>query len=421
MTDKHTLIVQGIFGIIVFLAVSALLSEDKKNIDFKRASYGLGIQFFLAFLILKVDTVKGVFLKLSSAIDSLKCATCEGTKFVFGYLGGGDLPFELKDGFTTFVFGFQALPMIMVVSAISMLLFHWRILPYFVRGISWALERTMNVGGALGLCCAAKVFLGQTDAPLMIRPYIKNLSRSELFTVMTAGMATTAASIMVLYGTILEPVMANPITHILTASIINIPAAIVISRLMIPHIADNTNANLVTPYNFNSSMEAIATGTSEGLNLFLQVLAMLIVVISLVALLNLMLGALPNIAGEPISLQRILGVLMAPIVWLMGIPWSEAQAAGYLLGTKTAVNEVVAFISLTDLPKDAISNHSNVIMIYALCGFANFSSIAMLIGALGNMAPTRKNEIIELGFKALLAATFAGCLSGAIVGILESL
>ncbi|MBL9028975.1 MAG: nucleoside:proton symporter [Caedimonas sp.] len=413
----NLLVFQACLGIVVFLIFSLFLSENRRKVDYKFAILGLVIQAFLAFLITKITVVQNAFLWLSEGINKLKCATCEGTKFVFGYLGGGDVPFLMKEGASPFIFAFQPLPMVMVVSAISMLLFHWKILPLIVHGFSWALRKSLNIGGALGVCAAAKVFLGQTEAPLLIRPYLAKFTRSELFTVMTAGMATTSASIMILYGQILENTIAHPISHILTASIISIPAAITISRIMIPQTGEDTSGELVLPYHFSGAMDAVSQGASDGMKLFLNIIAMLIVTLALVALMNYILGNFPAFDHEPITLQRILGIVMAPVTWLMGIPWEEAKTAGNLLGTKTILNEVVAFIDLANL-KATLSPHTNLIMTYALCGFANLSSIGIQIGGLGTMVPERRAEIISLGFRALIAGTIASCLSGTLMGLL---
>ena len=415
--DQSSQILQACFGIFIFLVIAWLMSENRKNVDYKFTLLGIVIQVVLAFLITKISVVQNSFLWISEGINKLKSATAEGTKFVFGYLGGGDLPFAVKEGASPFIFAFQPLPMVLVVSALSMLLFHWKILPVIVRGFSYALRKSLNIGGALGVCAAAKVFLGQTEAPLLIRPYLARFSRSELFTVMTAGMATTSTTIMILYAQILEGTISNPITHILTASIISIPAAISISRIMIPQIGDHTSGELVMPYQFSGAMDAVSQGASDGMKLFLNIIAMLIVTLALVALVNYILGNFPDFDREPITLQRILGYVMAPVTWLMGIPWSEAKAAGNLLGTKTILNEVVAFIDLANL-KNILSGHTNLVMTYALCGFANLSSIGIQIGGLGTMVPERRAEIITLGVRALIAGTIASCLSGTIMGIL---
>lgn len=432
------LLLQGIFGLFAFLSIGWLLSENRKGIDFQAVSYALLLQVVLAFVTTQVSYVRIGLLWISNGIMALKNATIAGTGFVFGYLGGADLPFELREGTSAFIFAFQPLPMILVVSAISMLLFHWGVLPVIVRTFSFALRKTLRIGGALGVCSAAKVFLGQTEAPLLIRPYLKNLSRSELFSVMALGMATTSATIMVLYADLLKDTISSPISHILTASVISVPAAIAISRMMVPHVGKSTEGELVMPYEFSGAMDAVSTGASDGMKLFLNIIAMLVVVLALVALSNSILSGLtdtaiwiysffPNFLNlseetltnpSPITLQEIFGVAMKPVTWLMGIPWDEAYSAGGLLGTKTVLNEILAFIGLADLPKGALSPRTNVMMTYALCGFANFSSIGILIGGLGSMAPERRGEVIELGFKAMIAGTIASCMSGTVIGIL---
>lgn len=418
-TDAIWLIAQGIFGLFAFLGLAWLVSEDRRKVQIRPVLAALAAQAVLAALTTKVPVIRGIFLLVSEGIGKIKEATIAGTGFVFGYAGGGELPFEVKPGGSAFIFGLQALPMVMVVSALAMLLFHWGILPAIVRAFSWGLRRTLGVGGALGVCAAAKVFLGQTEAPLLIRPYLPRLSRSELFTVMTLGMATTSASVMVIYATILDGVVAHPISHILTASIISVPASIAISRLMIPHTGIDTAGDMVVPYHFTGAMEAVSTGASDGMKLFLNIIAMLIVMLALVALVNFGLAAIvPGAGGEPLSLQRIFGWAMAPVAWLMGIPWSEAFAAGNLIGTKTVLNEVMAFIGLAKTPSGVLSEHTRLIMTYALCGFANFSSIGIQIGGIGTMAPERRAEIISLGFRALLAGTIASCMSGTMIGLL---
>lgn len=418
------MVFQSAFGFLGFLCIAWLMSENRRKVDLRVLISGLLLQVFLAFLILRVSTVRQGFEKVSYGISKLKEATLNGTKFVFGFLGGGDVPFSFAEGKglgDAFIFAFQPLPMILVVSALAMLLFHWGVLQFIVKGFSWALKKTLGLGGALGVCCSAKVFLGQTDAPLLIRPYLSKFSRSELFTVMTAGMATTSSTIMLLYASILENIIKDPITHILTSSIISVPAAIVLSRLIVPQEGNQTSGDLVTPYSFSGSMDAISYGATEGMKLFLAIISMLIVTLALVALLNIVLENFPSFGGESLTLQKILGYVMAPLAWLMGIPWEEAIHAGKLLGIKTALNEVVAFIDMAALSKQELSAHSNLIMTYALCGFANFGSIGIQIGAIGSMVPDRRAEIISLSFKAMIAGTLASCMSGAIVGILHSL
>ncbi len=412
------LVFQGFLGLSFFLFFAFLLSENRSKISWKSTFLGIFTQFSLAVLILKVTIVRDVFLWVSTGIEALKESMLEGTSFVFGYLGGAPLPFPLKTGGNSFIFMFQALPMIIIISALAMLLFHWRIIPVIVKVFSWAFQKSLRVGGALGVCAAAKIFFGQTEAPLLIKPYLPQFSRSELFTVMTAGMATTSISLLVLYSAILEGAIHQPITHILTASIISVPAAIVISRIMIPQTTIETSGDLVLPYEFSNAMDAISQGTIDGTRLMLNIASMLVVALALVALVNKILGTLPYWGNQALTLQLIMGYLLAPVTWLMGIPSSETVAAGSLLGTKTILNEVAAFIGLSHFAPGTLSPVSSLIMIYALCGFANLGSIAIQIGGIGGMVPSRRHEVISLGFKALLAGTIASCMSGTIVGLL---
>lgn len=414
---------QGILGIFVFLGVAWLFSENRAGVQKRDIVLGVLFQIGLAVIITQFPIIRNAFQSLSKGMEVLKHSTQVGTQFVFGYLGGGAVPFQVipHSGSSTFIFALQALPTIMVVSALSMLLFHWGVLPAIVRIFSKALQRTLRIGGALGVVAASKVLLGNLEALLLVRPYLKNFSRCELFTVMTCGMATTAASVMALYTSILEGTISNPIAHILTASIISIPAAITLSPILIPHEGPMTSGSLVAPYRFSNWMDAVSRGTSDGLTIFLHVMAMLIVVLALVSLLNAFLAILPNVGGEAVTMQRILGYVMAPVTWLMGVPWAEAPTAGKLLGTKTVLNEVVAFLELSKIPRSELSTHSALIMTYALCGFANFSAIGIVIGGIGSMVPERRDEIVALGIKSVIAGTLATCMSGTIIGILAHL
>jgi CNT family concentrative nucleoside transporter len=405
-------------GIGLFMGLAWLLSESRRDVKLMPVLGALATQVGLATLMLRVEPVRDLFLWLSGGIGAIKQATLAGTSFVYGYVGGAPLPFELKPGGNPFIFGLQALPMVLVISSLSMVLFHWKILPLVVRGVSWLLSRTLRVGGALGVCAAAKVFLGQTEAPLLIRPYLSKLTRSELFCVMTLGMATTSAAVMVIYASILENTLDHPIRHILTASFISVPAAVAISRLMIPHTGPHTDGELESPYKFSGAMEAVSHGATEGMKLYLNIIPMLIVSLALVSLCNSILGNV-MVAEAPLSLQRILGVALSPLAFVMGIPWEEAMRAGQLIGTKLAMNEVMAFIELAKMPSEALSPHSRLIMTYALCGFANLSSIGIQIGGIGTMVPERRAEIIGLGFRSMLAGMLSTCLSGTIVGLLS--
>ncbi len=318
---------------------------------------------------------------------------------------------------SSFIFAFRAMPLVLVISALSSVLFYWKILPRVVRAFSWLLQKTLNIGGAVALGASANVFLGMVEAPLLIRPYLKNMTRSELFITMACGMANIAGTVMVIYAVILNRVMPDAMGHILIASIISTPAAIIISLLMIPETGEVTSGRIEPPQAASGTMDAVAKGTSEGIVLLINIIAMLVVLLALVELTNQILAILPAWGGQPVSLQRLLGYLMAPVAWLIGIPWSEAPAAGALLGTKTILNEFIAYVDLAGLPDAVLSPRSRMIMLYALCGFANFGSLGIMIGGMGAMAPERRDEIVALGFKSILAGTMATCMTGAIIGL----
>jgi CNT family concentrative nucleoside transporter len=412
---------QSAFGMVALLAIAWALSERRAAVSFRRAAIGLAVTFACATLFLKVPQVTVAFSAINHAVDAIADATKAGTAFVFGYVGGGTLPFELKVPGAEFSLAFQALPVVLVMSVLTSLLFHWHILPPIVRALSWVLERTLGVGGAVGLSAAANIFLGMIEAPLFIRPYLINLTRAELFVVMTAGMACIAGTVLVIYATMLAPVIPDAPAHLVVASVLDAPAAILIAMIMIPDPeGPRTGATLAGARKpAASTMDAIVQGALTGLELLLAICVMLIVLVALVHLANAILGLLPDVAGAPISLQRGLGLVMAPICWLMGIPWSEAATAGSLMGIKTILNEFIAYVELSKLPPDALDPRSRLIMLYAMCGFANFGSLGIMIGGLGTMAPERRADVTALGLKAIVSGTLSTCLIGSIVGVLN--
>lgn len=412
------MIFQGIFGILALTSIAWVMSENRWKVKWRDIMVRLAIQFVLAAVMLKLPVFKEIFQLLSKVAMSLEEATRAGTSFVFGYLGGGTLPFDEKSPGSSFVLALQALPLVLVVSALSSLLFYWRILPIVVKSLSWLLQKTMDIGGAVGVSAAANVFLGMIESPLFIRPYLREMTRSELFITMTCGMAGIAGTIMVLYANILKTVVPDVMGHILTASIISIPAAIMVSQVMVPETGKVTSGELTPSQLATNSMDAITKGTLEGINLLINIISMLIVLIALVYLTNKALYLLPTFGNEPVTLQRILGYIMSPVAWLIGIPWPEALTAGSLMGTKTILNEFIAYIDLSKLQDGALSPRSKLIMTYALCGFANFGSVGMMIGGMGSMVPERRDEIVSLGIKSIVAGTLATCITGAIVGIL---
>jgi len=412
------MIFQSIAGLVVFSLIAWAVSENRRKVRLKPVIIGIGIQVALGAILLNLSIFRTVFLFLNNLVLSLGEATTAGTSFVFGYLGGGRLPFVETYPGSSFILAFRGLPLVLVISALSALLFYWKILPVVVKGFSWVLQKTMGIGGAEGLGVSANVFVGMVESPLLIRPYLKDMTRSELFTIMTCGMATIAGTVMVLYATILSKSIPDVMGHILTASIISVPAAITISKIMVPETGTPTPGELTSPEEAMSSMDAITRGTVQGVQLLINIIAMLIVLVALVYLVNLVLGLLPNIGGEPITLQKILGYIMAPVVWLMGIPWKETLTAGSLMGTKTILNELIAYIDMSNLPQGALSPKSLLIMTYAMCGFANPGSLGIMIGGMGTMIPERRDEIISLGFRSIVAGTLATCMTGAIVGII---
>jgi CNT family concentrative nucleoside transporter len=407
---------QGLIGLAGLVGLAWLLSEDRLRVSWRVVAAGLTGQVLIAMVLLKVPAAQGLFLGLNRVVDSLQAATRAGTAFVFGYVGGGAAPFAVSDPASSFVLAFQALPLVLIMSALSALLYHWRILPVVVRAMSWALERAMGLGGAVGVSSAANAFVGMVEAPLLIRPYIGLLSRGELFVVMTGGMATIAGTVMVLYATFLQGVVPDPVGHLLTASLISVPAAVMVAKIMIPDDARTGGGD--TPAAYGGSMDAVVKGTSDGVQLLINVIAMLIVLVALVSLANGVLSLLPDIGGQPLTLQRMMGWLMAPIVWLMGIPAEEMVTAGALMGTKTVLNELLAYLDLARLPPEALSLRSRIIMTYGLCGFANFGSLGIMIAGLTAMAPTRRGEIVALGARSVISGTLASCLTGGIVGLL---
>ncbi len=414
---------QSALGLLAFLALAWGLSEDRgKPGQWKVAVTGLAFQIVLALLLLKLPAVARALGLVNDLVQALQAASEAGSSFVFGYLGGGPLPFEATAPGAAFILAFRALPLILVVSALSALLTYWRVLPLVVRGFAFLLRRGLGVGGAVGLSAAANVFVGMVEAPLFIRPYLARLGRGELFIVMTCGMATIAGTVLVLYATILAATVPDIAQHLLVASVISAPAAITIARLMVPGRDGEgaTVGKIEADPDIRGAMDAITKGTASGLKLLLNVIAMLVVMVALVHLVNALLGLLPAVAGAPLRLERMLGWAMAPVVWLMGVPWAEAMAAGALMGVKVVLNEFLAYLRLAALPPEALGERSRLILTYALCGFANFGSLGIMIGGMATLVPERRAEIAALGLKSVVAGVLATCSTGAVVGLLQA-
>jgi CNT family concentrative nucleoside transporter len=412
---------QSALGVLAILAFAWAISENRRAVPWRPVVVGLAVTFALAVLMLKIPQSQVAFNWINSAVDAVADATRAGTAFVFGYIGGGVLPFDPKTPGSDFILAFQALPVVLVMSVLSSLLFYWGIMPPVVRGFSWALEKTLDVGGAAGLSTAANIFVGQVEAPLFIRPYLAALSRSEMFIVMTGGMAGIAGTVFVLYATILSNAIPNAAGHIAVCSVLGAPGAILISLIMVPDPEQKHTGGKLGEVEqvFDSTMDAIVKGTGAGLELLLNIVAMLVVFIALVHLANAMLGLLPDVLGAPLTMQRALGWIMAPVCWLMGIPWAQAVTAGGLMGIKTVLNELVAYLQLAALPEGTLDPRSRLIMLYAMCGFANFGSLGIMIAGLSTMSPEKRGEVVSLGLKSIVSGTLTTCLLGAIVGVLS--
>jgi len=412
---------QPTIGFFALLFLGAIFSENIKAIKLKYVISGVLIQLILALLLLKVDLLGSFFEYLSDGVMVLKAANDYGTGFVFGYLADGapNAPFDITNPGGTFIFAFGGLTLIILMSAISALLWHWRIIPIIVNALSVLFKKPLNVGGPIGLGATANVFLGQVEAPLLVRPYLSSMTRHELLILMTVGMSTIAGSVMVVYTTMLTPIYGSGlIGHFLTASLISVPAGIMFANMMIPSEVKTDFPEGDSSKMYTSTVDALTQGTKNGLEIFLSVIAMLIVVMALVFLVNSILGIFPDFNGSAITIERMLGYIFAPLAWFMGIPWEESLMAGQLLGVKTALNEFVAYLYLSDSETYNLSEKSRLIMLYALCGFANFSSVGILLSGMSAMVPERRDDLISVTGKALWAALLASCMTGFIVGII---
>ncbi len=405
-------------GALALLALTWSVSEQRRAMPWRLIVTGLLLAFVLAAALLRVPALAAVLAQLNGVLDLLERSLLAGTGFVFGYLGGGDPPFAVTNAGATFVLAFRALPLVLLVGALSALLFHWGVLPLIVRGFAWVLKRTMGIGGAVGVSAAANVFVGMVEAPLVIAPWLARLSRGEIFIVMNCGMATIAGTVLVLYATLLAPVVPNALGHLLVASIVATPVAIVVAAIMVPPVlTDDTQVRFARQD--ANAVAALTRGTLEGLQLLLNIAALLLVFVALVALANALLSVLPDLHGAPLTLERVFGWLFSPLAWLIGIPAGEALTAGALLGKKTVLNELIAYFDLARLPADALSARSRLLMTYALCGFANFGSLGIMLGGMGALLPEeRRTELAELGMKSVLAGLLATCITAAIVGMI---
>jgi concentrative nucleoside transporter, CNT family len=419
---------QSAIGLVAIPLIAWLISEQRTAIGPARLArlilVGLGLQLAVAGIMLNVPAARIAFDWAAGLVGALQSATNAGMRLVFGYVAGGPAPFETVRPQNSFILAFQALPLILLISALAKLLYHWGILQRVVRGIGWALRRSMGVSGPVGTSAAANIFVGMVEAPLLVRPYLAGMSRGELFATMTVGMAGVAGTVLAIYATIIAPVVPGAAGHLIVASVISVPAALMLSELMVPHKpqaaldpgADAGDIAIDDPP--RSSMDAVAQGTWEGVVLLANVTAMLIVAVALVALANQLLALVGQPFGVTLTFERLLGWAFAPLAWLAGIPWSECTEAGALLGVKTVLNEFVAYLQLAGSAPQSLSDRSRLIITYALCGFANFGSLGIMIGGIAAMVPGRRAEIASLGAKTMISGTLATLMTAAVVGLM---
>ena len=426
--DRMMLQAQSLAGLLVFPLIAWALSENRAAIGARRLVRlllaGLGIQLAIAGVMLNVSAVRVAFDWAAGLVAALQSATSAGMRLVFGYLAGAPAPFETVQPANTFILAFHALPLILVISALAKLLYHWGVLPRIVHAIGWALRRSLGVSGPVGTSAAANIFVGMVEAPLLVRPYLATMSRAGLFATMTVGMAGVAGTVLAVYATILQSTVPGAAGHLIVASVISVPAALLLAELMVPENeprvaqSEAEDDKIVLDDPPRSSMDAIAQGTWEGVILLANVTAMLIVAVALVALANQLLGLVAAPFGLALSFERILGWLFAPLAWLIGVPWGEAGQAGALLGVKTVLNEFLAYLQLGALPPEALSDRSRLILTYALCGFANFGSLGIMIGGIAAMVPSRRAEVASLGAKTMISGTLATLMTAAVVGLM---
>lgn len=413
---------RGVIGIAVLMGLAWSISENRRGHPGWRWIAGaLLMQGLLAVLIVRVPIVWEAVGLVNNAVSAVEAATLKGSSYMFGYLGGAELPFALKPGAQPpLVIAFQILPLVIVFSALAALFWHWGVLRWMVNGLSFLLRRSLGVSGVVGLSAGASVFLGVVEAPLVTRAYFARVSRSELFQIMTLTMATISGAILILYATTLKAVVPDAVGHMISASLISLPAALLIARLMVPPGVDDTATEVDKEdpgVRYESSIDAIIKGTMDGLQLFLAVIAVIITVFALVALVDMALASLPFVDGDPLTLKRLLGWALAPFMWLLGVPWGEAQAAGGLMGTKAVLNEYVAYLELAALPPGTLGLRSELIVTYALCGVANLASVGLLVSTIGTLCPERRAEAAALGMKSWISGNLASAMTGAWIGL----
>jgi CNT family concentrative nucleoside transporter len=412
---------QSLAGLALTLMLCWIVSENRKRFPWKLAIGAIVIQVGLVLLLFGLPQAQQLLRGVNGAVEGLGASTRAGTQFVFGFLAGGAQPYDVSNPGAGFIFAFQVMPVILVVCALSALLWHWKILKWLAQGFGFIFQRTLGLRGPPALATAATIFMGQVEGPIFIRAYLDRLTRSELFMLIAVGMACVSGSTMVAYATILHDVLPNAAAHVLTASLISAPAGVLLARVIVPPDLMERSAELDLAgedKTYGSAIDAVMKGTSDGLQIALNVGATLIVFVALATMVDMILHALPDVGGQPLSITRGLGVVFAPLAWSMGIPWREAGTAGGLLGVKLILTEFMAFIQLSKVGPGLLDERTRMIMTYALCGFANIGSVGMNVAGFSILVPQRRAEILGLVWKAMMAGFLATCLTGSLIGLM---
>jgi len=415
----------GLFGLAVLISVAFAFSNNKKSVDWRQIAAGISLQIAFAIIVIMVPGGREFFDAISRVFVKIIDFAIVGGAFIFG-----DLADQTQFGF---IFAFQVLPTIIFFASLMSVLYHIGFMQKIVQGMAWVMQKFLRVSGSESLSVAANVFIGQTEAPLVVRPYIAKMTESELFTMMVGGMATIAGAVLAAYIAMLggadEAQRLFYARHLLAASVMAAPATIVIAKLLRPEIEESLTkgtVHLEIEKTATNVIEAAANGAADGVKLSLNVAGMLLAFVALITMINFPLAWISEIigfetlSGEPLSMSLILGYLLSPLAWIIGVPWSEATIVGGLIGEKIVLNEFVAYLHLGQI-KDTLSTHSVLISTYALCGFANFSSIAIQLGGIGGLAPNRRSDIARLGLRAVLGGTLATMMTATIAGVLTQL
>ncbi len=408
---------QALVGLPCLILLAWITSADRRRFPVRLVLSGLAAQLVLALLLLKVPLLQDALLVINRLVLVIEAATGEGTAMVFGFLGGADPPYEVTSPANSFVLAFRALPIVIVFAALSALLWHWRVIPVVISALARLLDRSMGLSGPVSMGAAASVFVGMVESPLLVKPHLKTMTSGELFMLMSCGMATVAGTMLGLYAGILGSVIPTSLSHILIASMISAPAALMLAAVMVPPDAMTRGGHIDMASPYAGSMDALVTGAGEGLRLLANIVGMLILFMALVYLADQVLALLP-VGGEPLTLVGLFGTLLSPLAWLLGIPWEESRLAGELLATKVFINELVAYLQLAALEPDTLSERSRLILTYAMCGFANFGSLGIMIGGMTAMCPERSADILRLAPRSIWSGLLATCMTGCVVGLI---